>query len=211
MELALAYLQRKHASLPRKLWAPHFAHAQSPGFHLLASFLPPPPPPSFLDLFAGDLLLLPLPPTPFLGYLAPLLLLMPPTALALGVFGLRTFLAGLVTPAVARAVAAEAGVNSGFLRSPLGLRGLRFFGFLGTSSFVIVFVFPAPTPAATSSFFPDSGFFFFSSAMLIERSLLVSLLSLFSLCALMRDLLGAAVYIVVISYTIVVTIRCCCS
>jgi hypothetical protein len=32
-EFARAYLQRKHASFPRKLCIPHFAHAQSPGFH----------------------------------------------------------------------------------------------------------------------------------------------------------------------------------
>jgi hypothetical protein len=41
---ALAYLQRKHKSFPRKLCAPHFWHDQSPFFQFSGSFSPPLPP-----------------------------------------------------------------------------------------------------------------------------------------------------------------------
>ena len=69
-------------SLPRKLCAPHFAHAQSPCFHFSDASLSPFP----FPFPAGDC-----------------------AALPFGLFGTRTFFFFLATPSVATAVAASAG------------------------------------------------------------------------------------------------------
>ena len=81
-EFAFGYLHRKQVSLPRKLCAPHFAHAQSPCFHFSDASLSPFP----FPFPAGDC-----------------------AALPFGLFGTRTFFFFLATPSVATAVAASAG------------------------------------------------------------------------------------------------------
>ena len=108
MELARAYLHRKHESLPRKLCAPHFWQLQSPCFHLELEAAPPPAAFSVAFAFLAS---------PSLSFL----LLLEDLSIFLSFF-LRFFF----TPP-STAVALSLGLV-GFGRSRFGLRGLRFAG-----------------------------------------------------------------------------------